>query len=78
MIAFWDMTSSIFVEVQPTGLSDMRAASIINAKIAVMMKAVRTSKTSVYFNKITRSHIPESCLHTRRRENLKTHNRKHV
>jgi hypothetical protein len=40
-----------------------------------MMKAVRTSETSVHFNVTTRRYIPEdSKLHTRRRENLKSHN----
>jgi hypothetical protein len=39
-----------------------------------MMEAVRISETSVYFNEPTRHCIPESCsLHTRRRENLKSH-----
>jgi hypothetical protein len=39
-----------------------------------MMEAVRTSETSVD-NYFTRQHIPEdkSELHTRRRENLKSH-----
>jgi hypothetical protein len=35
---------------------------------------VRTSETSVNFNMTTRRYIPEeSKLHTRRRENLKSH-----
>jgi hypothetical protein len=39
-----------------------------------MMEAVRTSETSVYSNETTRRNIPEaSNLHTRRRENLKSH-----
>jgi hypothetical protein len=39
-----------------------------------MMEAVSTSETSVYFNVTTRRYIPEeSKLHTRRRENLKSH-----
>jgi hypothetical protein len=42
-----------------------------------MMEAVRTSKTSVYLNETTRRYILESShLHTRRRENLKSHNGK--
>jgi len=42
--------------------------------IALMMEAVRTSETSVNFNVTTRRYIPEdSKLHTRRRENLKSH-----
>jgi hypothetical protein len=39
-----------------------------------MMVAVRTSETSVNFNMTTRRYIPEVTeLHTRRRENLKSH-----
>jgi len=39
-----------------------------------MMEAVSTSETSVNFNVTTRRYIPEdSKLHTRRRENLKSH-----
>jgi hypothetical protein len=42
--------------------------------IALMMEAVRSSETSVYFNYITWRYIPEDCnLHTRCRENLKSH-----
>jgi hypothetical protein len=40
---------------------------------ALMMKAVPTSETSVYFHETLRRYIPECChLHTRRRENLKS------
>jgi hypothetical protein len=43
--------------------------------IVLMMEAVRNSEMSVYFNSTTQRCIPESChLHTRRRENLKSHN----
>jgi hypothetical protein len=39
------------------------------------MEAARTSETSVDIQLRTRKHIPEdSELHTRRRENLKSHN----
>jgi len=39
-----------------------------------MMEAVRTSETSVHSNETTRLYISEdSKLHTRRRENLKSH-----
>jgi hypothetical protein len=41
--------------------------------IALMMEAVRTSETSVYFNENKWRHIPQGYLHTRRRENLKSH-----
>jgi hypothetical protein len=51
----------------------MFAASIIRA-IALMMEAESTSKTSAYFYQTTRRSNPEdSHLHTRRRENLKSH-----
>jgi hypothetical protein len=41
----------------------------------LMMKEVRTSETSVYFNEITQRYIPEDChLQASRRENLKSHN----
>jgi hypothetical protein len=54
----------------------MRVASII---IALIMEAVHTSETSVNFNVTTWCYIPEdSKLHTRRRENLKSHKILHV
>jgi hypothetical protein len=43
--------------------------------IALMMKAVHTSETSVYSNETTRRCVPEgSDIHTCRSENLKSHN----
>jgi hypothetical protein len=49
-------------------------ASII---IALLMKAVRTSETSVYYNETTRRYIPEdSNLHTCRREYLNSRRKK--
>jgi hypothetical protein len=42
--------------------------------IALMMEAASTSETSVNFYQTTRRYNPEdSHLHTRRRENLKSH-----
>jgi hypothetical protein len=42
--------------------------------IALMMEAARTSETSVHIQLRTWQYIPEdSELHTRRRENLKSH-----
>jgi hypothetical protein len=42
--------------------------------IALMMEAVRTSETPVYFKETTRRCISEGChLHTSRRENLKSY-----
>jgi hypothetical protein len=51
-------------------ISEVRAASII----VLMMEAAHTSETSVY-NYFTWQYIPEdkSELHTRHRENLKSH-----
>jgi hypothetical protein len=53
-----------------TDVSEVSAASII----ALMKEAVHTSETSVDIQFRTRQYIPEdSELHTRRRENLKSH-----
>jgi hypothetical protein len=61
-------------------VSGVRAASIIRAMrlvtslIALMVKAARTYETSLGIQLRTRQYIPEdSELHTRRRENLKSH-----
>jgi hypothetical protein len=52
-----------------TDVSEMRAASII----ALIMEAARTSETPVD-NYFTRQYIPEdSELHSRRREDFKSH-----
>jgi hypothetical protein len=52
-------------------VSEARASSII---IALTIQAARTSETSVYIQLRTRQYIPEdSELHTRHRENLKSH-----
>jgi hypothetical protein len=54
-------------------VSDVLPASTIRV-IALMMEAVSTSITSVNFYETVRRNIPEdSHLHTRRRENLKSH-----
>jgi hypothetical protein len=59
----WDVYRA--VKYMLTDVSEVRPASIIRA----MMETVRTSETSA-----TRQYIPEDCkLHTRRRENLKSH-----
>jgi hypothetical protein len=53
-----------------TDVSEVHAASII----ALMMEAASTSETSVDIQLRTRQYITEdSELHTRRRENLKSH-----
>jgi hypothetical protein len=55
-----------------TDVSEVRAAMI-----ALMMEAVRTSEASVDIQLRTRQYIPEdSELHSRCRENLKSHNLK--
>jgi hypothetical protein len=57
-----------------TDVSEVRAAYIIRA----MMEAARTSETSVDICLTTRQYIPEDFeLHTRRRENLKSHKADH-
>jgi hypothetical protein len=49
---------------------------IITTLIALTMQTVRASETSACLE-TTRGNIPESChLHTRRRENLKSHKKK--
>jgi hypothetical protein len=63
-------TSRRVVSLEETDASEMRTSSII----ALIMEAARTSETSVYFNDITRRYNPQgSNLHTRLRENLKSH-----
>jgi hypothetical protein len=58
----------------PPDVSEVRAASIITALMALMMEEARTSETSVNSQLRTRQYIPEDYeLHTRRRENLKSH-----
>jgi hypothetical protein len=53
-----------------TDVSEVLTAFII----ALMMVAVSSSETSVSFYQISRCNKPEdSHLHTRRRENLKSH-----
>jgi hypothetical protein len=48
--------------------------SLVFWDVALMMEAVHTSETSINLNVTTRCNIPEdSKLHTRRRENLKSH-----
>jgi hypothetical protein len=54
-------------------VSEVLTASITCA-ITLVMEAVRTSEAPIYFNETTWRYIPEGChLHTRRRENLKSH-----
>jgi hypothetical protein len=68
---------TVFSDVAPctwyniTDVSEVLATSII---IAMVMESASTSETSVNFYRTTRRNIPQdSHLHTRRRENLKSH-----
>jgi hypothetical protein len=62
MTAFWDTTLCILVEVDRS------------FRGTLMIKAVSTSETSVYFHETTRRSISEDCyLHSYRNENLKSH-----
>jgi hypothetical protein len=54
MKIFWDIASCSLIEI---GVSEVHNMS----SIAVMTEAVRTSETSVYFNKTSRRYIPEDC-----------------
>jgi hypothetical protein len=57
-----------------TNVSEVLAASIIRAMVALMMEAARTSETLVSFYQTTRRYNPEdSHLRTHRRENLKSY-----
>jgi hypothetical protein len=56
MTAFRDMALCI-VRYKKTDVSEVRSASIV-IMIAVMMEAVRTSETLVYFKETTQRHIP--------------------
>jgi hypothetical protein len=68
MAVFWDVAPCSVVEI------DRRFR---RGLIALMMKAVSTSETSVNFYQRIRHNIPEeSHLHTRLRENLNCHKRK--
>jgi hypothetical protein len=70
-----ELSSGIYWRVKwlSTDVSEVRTASIIHSSL--MMEAVLTSETSVD-NHFTRQYIPEdhSEHHTRRHENLKSHN----
>jgi hypothetical protein len=49
------------------------ACCFIVLSIALMMEAASTSETLVNFRQITRRNLGDSHLHTRCRENLKSH-----
>jgi hypothetical protein len=66
MAVFWIVAPCILVEVYQRFIGP--------SLIALMMEATRTSETLVNFYQTTRRNNPEgSDLHTRRRENLKSH-----
>jgi hypothetical protein len=69
MTAFWDAAPYSLLEVVRR-FKDTASVTII----FLMMEAVGTSGTSVYFNDTTRCYIPESChFNTRSREEVKSH-----
>jgi hypothetical protein len=77
------MKMAVFWFVGPCSLEEvnrrLRGACCLHHQRALMMEAARTSETSVNFYQTTRRNNPEdSYLHTRRRENLKSHSLKHV
>jgi hypothetical protein len=54
---------------------EVLTASMIRAIITLMMEAESTSETSVNLYQTTRrKNAEDSCLHSRRRENPKSHN----
>jgi hypothetical protein len=63
MTTFWDIVTCSLVEVvwrfRGTYCLHHQVDSV--SFIALMMEAVRISKTSVYFNETTQRHIPEGC-----------------
>jgi hypothetical protein len=64
------MKMTVFWDIVPCSLDEEDRRFIF----AMMMKAVRTSETSVHFKETTRCYIPEDChLHTSHRENLQSH-----
>jgi hypothetical protein len=64
MPVFWDIAPS---------LQMFQRCLLPRIIIALMMEAASTSETSIDFYQILRRNIPEESLHTRRRENLKSH-----
>jgi hypothetical protein len=65
---------TVFWVVAPYSPVEVYRRFKVLAAIALMMKAASTSETSVNFYQITRRNNPEdSHLHTRRRDNFKSH-----
>jgi hypothetical protein len=75
MTVFWDVVACSLLELYKFYVSEVLFVSIIRASIiALMMEAERTSETLVSFYRTIWRNTPEnSHLHTRRRENLKSH-----
>jgi hypothetical protein len=68
MTVLWDVPPCSLVQI------DRRFRDASSNIITLMMEAASTSETSVNFYRTTRRNIPEdSNLHTRCRENLKSH-----
>jgi hypothetical protein len=75
---FFTVKKAVFWVVAPCSLVEVCHSKVLSASIiriiALMMEAASISETLVNFYKTTRRNIPEdSQLHTRRRENLKSH-----
>jgi hypothetical protein len=60
MIDFWDIAPYSPIEADRCFRGTYCLQSPLASYIALMMEAVRTSETSVYFNERTLSYIPES------------------
>jgi hypothetical protein len=72
MAVFWDVAPCIMADIHRS--SEDLTAIIRALTHLLMMKAVNSSETLVNFYQTTRCNIPEdSHLHTRRRENMKSH-----
>jgi hypothetical protein len=69
---FWDVAPCSLEE--DYDVSEVLASSIIRVMMALITEAASTSETSVNVYQTTRRNNPaDSHLHTRRRENLKSH-----
>jgi hypothetical protein len=64
------MNITAFLDVSPCSFIDVDRHVVIT----LMMEAICTSQTSVYFNDTTQHYTPEGCnIHTRCQENLESH-----
>jgi hypothetical protein len=71
-LQMWEQVDE--AEPWPTGYCNSTQFFSRGLLITLLMEAVSTSETSVYFYTTTQRNIPEGChLHTRRRGNLNSH-----